>query len=122
MEGIENTIWTIVIIATLGVASIALLIYQYGIKKKIYCPTCESKLTILTKSVEETKKEIREVEQKTKKEEVLEKMEMIKEQEEEIETTEAKKIKRFCEYCRTDLSEFDENLLFECPGCGAVFK
>ncbi len=49
MEGFQKQIWVIVIIATLGFAAIALVVYVYKIKKKKYCPSCGLELKISKK-------------------------------------------------------------------------
>ena len=127
MEPMEKTIWTIIIVATLGFAAIVLLIYQYGVKKKEYCPTCGLKLGAKKIEVEPPKKEpekpVKPTTPRPLKEKSPKKVIAPKQQKEtEFEEVSEEKKKIFCDYCGVDLSEYEEGELVVCPNCGSSFK
>ena len=100
MDTMEKSIWFILILATLGFGLIPFLIYYYlYIKKRKYCPKCNSKLALIEKLIE-LPKEISEP--ITPKEKVLEKVEKIQAPEKKLEVEE----KSFCQYCSSCLSMF----------------
>ncbi|MBD3254597.1 MAG: hypothetical protein GF383_05865 [Candidatus Lokiarchaeota archaeon] len=67
MDSLEKTIWIIIALATLGIGLIAFLIYNKYVRKKRYCPTCESKLIFSENAFEKPK----EIEYLTKKEQII---------------------------------------------------
>ncbi|MFX1260292.1 MAG: LITAF-like zinc ribbon domain-containing protein [Promethearchaeota archaeon] len=125
MDAMEKTIWIVIILATLGIAIIALIIWHKFGRKKNYCPTCESKLIRSDKPFEKPK----ELKKLTKKEEVLEKVkkkkvkeaieiETIDKGEEKEEEEEEKEEKISCPYCGQTLSK----KIVTCPYCKTAIK
>ena len=117
LDELEKTIVVISIIATLGFGGIAWLIYHYGIRKKNYCPDCESKLT-LSKDPFVTYRTTTEA--ATPKEKVLEKVEEVKKEKpvKEIPEEEEEEDTIFCTFCGHELSED----YVTCPYCKTALK
>ena len=98
----QITIWVIVIVATLGLAAIALAIY-YSTRPKDYCPECHTKLVKSDKPFEKAKKK---PEDMTPREKILDKAGI--EEEKSKKKPSGKK-----------LEEEEENI---CPFCGEELK
>ncbi|MFX1340351.1 MAG: zinc-ribbon domain-containing protein [Promethearchaeota archaeon] len=122
LGSMQKNYWIVVCIATLGIGIIGYYIYKNSLKKKIYCPTCYSKLEFSYEPFEKPKlaetltakqKTMAKVEKKktgkapAKKK--VEKKEMEKEPEEK---------KLICELCGETLEEKTKT----CPYCGAPLK
>ncbi|MFX1315091.1 MAG: zinc ribbon domain-containing protein [Promethearchaeota archaeon] len=105
MDKMYYTVWILGIIASLGLAAIGLLIYQFVIKKKIYCPHCESKLTFY-RSREESPDSKVQIERILKTIEVEKKEKENREREEDY---------IFCPYCQKEITKKAEF----CPNCGS---
>jgi hypothetical protein len=124
IESMQKTIWIIISIATFGIGFIVYLVYnEYG-RKKIYCPTCHSKLISSPKLTEKPKELI---EALTPKETIIKKVEkkkVEKKKEKEIispiEDEESAKveIKIYCPFCGEELEE----KYATCPYCAAALK
>jgi RNA polymerase subunit RPABC4/transcription elongation factor Spt4 len=91
------------------------LIYHFYIRKKKYCPTCNTKLTISSEPFEKEKKE---EEPKTAKERVFKKAgkEMPKKKKKKGEKKEKKEI--YCPFCGTTLEAGTK----VCPSCGTSIE
>ena len=115
MDTVQKIVWTIVIIATLGVGGIVFLIYHFYIRKKKYCPTCNTKLTVSSEPFEKEKKQ---EEPKTAKERVFKKAgkEMPKKKKKKGEKKEKKEI--YCPFCGTTLEAGTK----VCPSCGTSIE
>ncbi|MFO8018222.1 MAG: LITAF-like zinc ribbon domain-containing protein [Promethearchaeia archaeon] len=110
MNPLGKTIWTIIIISTLGFALIPLIIYLKFIKKRKHCPKCEMEVEWKEKTqighpkedylLEE--KEIEDKEEKKGKEDGEE------DEEEEI----------YCPFCGSEINED----IVTCPYCKTVIK
>lgn len=122
LDSMQKTIWVIICISTLGFGIIGYLIYnKYG-RKKIYCPTCFTKLIYSSEPFEKPKL----VETLTAKQKVLTKVEKKKtgkkpqkkkvEKKELIEEKEEEKI--ICPFCGEELEE----KVATCPYCAAPIK
>ena len=114
LDSMQKTIWVVIIIATIGLAAIALWIYRKYIARKIFCPYCLSKLEISekphkTKTISTTPQST----PQTKRAEVLEKAEELKEDQEEKE-----KKKIYCPFCGEQLSK----KIATCPYCKTAIK
>lgn len=123
----QKVIWSILIVATLGIAAVILFIYQYIVKKKEYCPTCglklETKKTEAMPQIKEPEKPVKISVPSPSKQKTPKKAKPKKEQEEvEIEEESEEKKKVFCDYCGADLSEYEEGELVVCPNCGSVLN
>ncbi|MHA1273781.1 MAG: zinc ribbon domain-containing protein [Promethearchaeota archaeon] len=118
LDSLEKTIWTIVIISTLGIALIALLIYKKFIQKPIYCPVCLSKLKVSKEPFikKEPKLESSESKAETPKEKVLEKVAEIENKEQIQVKKEENKI--YCPFC----GELIDKDVATCPYCQTVIK
>ncbi|MFX1503213.1 MAG: hypothetical protein ACFFDH_19790 [Promethearchaeota archaeon] len=124
METMQKVVWSIVIVATLGIAAIAYAIVLSN-RPKHYCPTCFTKLEFSNKPFEKPKKKIEEM---TAKEKILAKTGVEEEAEEivpiEEKQVEKKKVKKekkkkiFCSYCGAELEEE----VAICPFCQATLK
>ncbi|MHA1149763.1 MAG: hypothetical protein ACTSR8_16125 [Promethearchaeota archaeon] len=119
LTSFQKQIWVIVILATLGFALIALIIYRLYLVKKGYCPTCISKLRI-----SEDPSKIKELVPKnpsTAKEQVLEKVEELGGVVHRPKTNfpnseELEKI--YCPFCGEEL----EKDTYTCPYCMTAIK
>ena len=69
LDTMQNILWIIICVGTLGIAAIALLFYLSG-KPKVYCPDCYTKLEFSDKPFEKPKKK---PEKMTAKEKILDK-------------------------------------------------
>ena len=103
----QITIWVIVIVATLGLAAIALAIY-YSTRPKDYCPECHTKLMKSDKPFEKAKKK---PEDMTPREKILDKA--------GIEEEKSKKKAPQKKPSDKKLEEEEENI---CPFCGEELK
>jgi len=131
METFQKVIWVIVIIATVGIASIVYAIYIMN-KKKVHCPTCRAKVEFSRKphkKLEEETEKTEKTEPLTTKERVLKKagkkIEAKKRVEEEEEeeapseiTDEKKEEHTFCPYCGEDIKPD----AVKCPYCFSSLK
>lgn len=119
MDSMQKNVWIVIMIATLGIAVVAYLFYNAFIRKKNYCPNCETKL-VYSKEPFEKPKEISEKKKKklTTKEQVLEKVEVkkVKEKKAKLEKLEEDTI--ICPYC----GERIEKDVDKCPYCKTVIK
>ena len=108
MDSMYYTVWILIIIASIGFAIIPLLIYQFIIKKKIFCPYCDSILVFYSTPEEspEPKKQI---------ERILKTIETEKKEKEEGETDEDY---MFCPFCQKEITKQAEF----CPNCGINLK
>lgn len=122
LDSMQKSIWIVICIATLGFGIIAYLIYNKSLKKKIYCPTCYTKLEFSSEPFEKPKlaetltakqKVMAKVEKK-KKSKVPAKQKVEKKKEEKKE--EEKLL--ICPYCGEALKE----KLSTCPYCSATLK
>ncbi len=140
LDEMEKTIFAIVIISTLGVAMIisgimiiilnplAIIaslitigigiltwqIYTKVIRRKLFCPTCSTKLKFSKEAFTKPEGESEESEPATPRERVLERVEETKDKSEEEE--EEKKI--FCTFCGHELKEE----VATCPYCKTALK
>ena len=103
----QITIWVIIIVATLGLALIALAIY-YSTRPKDYCPECHTKLVKSDKPFEKTKKKPEEM---TPKEKVLDKAGI-----------EEEKSKKRAPKKKPSDKESEEEEEIICPYCGEELK
>jgi len=119
METIQKIIWAIIIIATFGIGAIAFLIYHFGVKEKIYCPVCSTKLTI---SGEPFEKEKEEEEPKTPREKVMKKAGKELPKKKKKKSEEKKKADKekglFCPFCGSTLEAGTK----VCPSCGTSIE
>lgn len=110
MDKMYYTVWVLIIIASIGFAVIPLLIYQFIVKKKIFCPYCNSEL-ILYNFPEESP------EPKTQIERILKTIEMEKKEKEDHEPQEQHEPDEeytFCPFCQKELTKQTKI----CPNCG----
>lgn len=122
LDSLQKTIWIVICIATLGFGIIAYLIYNNSMRKKIYCPTCYTKLVYSSEPFEKPKL----VEALTAKEKVMAKVEKkktgkkppVKKVEKVEEKGAVEEEKLVCPYCGEELKE----KLATCPYCLAVLK
>lgn len=115
MDPLEKTIWTIVSISTLGFALIPLIIYLKFIKKRKYCPKCETEVRFSDTPF--NKPQIRQkTEEEKKKEKEREKRE--KEEKKAQEKAEEEDEKIYCPFCGNEL---DKDIV-TCPYCKTVIK
>ncbi len=110
LKTIEKVIWVLIILATLGIALIVYLIYQFRIVKKKHCPICYTVVDF------KKMKEIKEQEEKkpkfdttTSKGKVLAKVEKAKEKSKTKQDTG----KMFCEFCGAQIPSSSTI----CPSC-----
>ncbi len=123
LNGMDKTVWTVIIIATLGIGLIGYLIHNKFARKKVFCPTCETKLKFSDEAFEKPK----ELEDKTAKEKIVEKLEKKKAKKkpvkekivsEEGEEEEKEEEPFYCPFCGEKLEED----IVTCPYCGAAVK
>ncbi len=98
----QMIIWVIILVATIGLASIVYAIY-YSTRPKDYCPECHTKLVKSDKPFEKPKKKPEEM---TPKEKVLDKA--------EIEEDKSKK--------KAPKEKSEEEAEIICPYCGEELK
>jgi hypothetical protein len=103
----QLTVWVIIIVATLGLASIILALY-YSTRPKDYCPECYTKLVKSDKPFEKPKKKPEEM---TPKEKVMNKAEI------EEEKSKKKALKK-----KPSQEESEEYAEIICPYCGEELK
>ncbi|MBD3197328.1 MAG: hypothetical protein GF317_19895 [Candidatus Lokiarchaeota archaeon] len=116
LDSMEKVIWGIVILATLGFGAIAFLIYYFGIRKKVYCPVCSSKLAT---SQEPFEKPEEDEEPKTPKEKIYKKAgKKIKKKEEK---PEKKKEEKTIKKIKEGAKDLEEEEIY-CPFCGNTIK
>ena len=125
METFHKMIWVIIILATVGIAALVFAIYYFN-RKKIYCPTCNSKLEFSSEPFEKEEKEEESV-PLTPKEQVLKKTGKKSEvrkrpkeyESEEIGEEEQRRSEQtFCPYCGEDIKPDAKR----CPYCGSSLK
>ncbi len=125
LETFQKVIWVIIIIGTAGVAALIFAIYYYN-RKKVYCPTCNSKLEFSSKPFEKEQEEDESI-PLTPKEKVLKKAgkkPAAKKKPEEEEIEEVEEVERikpedtFCPYCGEDIKPNAKR----CPYCGSSLK
>ncbi len=123
METFQKVIWVIVSIATVGIAAIIFAIV-YANRKKIHCPTCQSKVQL---SSEPHAKSEEEGEPMTQRERILKKAGKAKEKKikseedassEITEEEKAEKEQTFCPYCGEDIDAG----ISKCPYCHSSLK
>jgi len=117
LDSFQKTIWAMIVICTIGFGLIALFIYNKFMRKKKYCPTCETILKISEEPFEKPKP----LEDLTPKERVLVKSgKKVKEKKakvvEDEEEEEEKKI--FCPFSGEELKG-DYAKRESCPFCQA---
>lgn len=119
MDTVQKIVWAIVIIATFGVGAIVFLIYHFWVKKKRYCPTCNTKLTVSTESFEKEKED---EEPKTAKERVFNKAGKELPKKEKKKGGKKRKEKEqkeiYCPFCGTTLEASTK----VCPSCGTSIE
>jgi hypothetical protein len=128
MKTFQKVIWVIVIIATLGIAALAFVIYYYN-RSKAYCPVCYSKLEVSAEPFEKEEEEEESI-PKTPKEKILKKAgkkapakkrpkeEKVEEVEIEGKEERTKPEDTFCPYC----GETIKPGIKRCPYCGSSLK
>ncbi|MFX0042177.1 MAG: LITAF-like zinc ribbon domain-containing protein [Candidatus Hodarchaeota archaeon] len=104
MDSMYYTVWILIIIASIGFAIIPLLIYQFIMKKKIFCPNCDSKLVFYSTPEESPAP-------KTQIEQILKTIENESKENEEGEQGEEL---MFCPFCQKEITKHAEF----CPNCG----
>ena len=122
METFHKVIWVIISIASVGVGAIVFA-FVYANRKKVYCPTCRTKVEF---SSEPHKKPDEETEPLTQRERVLKKAGKAKEKKtkaeketvSEIEEEEKEKDQTFCPYCGEDI----DMGISKCPYCHSTLK
>jgi hypothetical protein len=114
----EKIIWVIIILGTLGIGLIPFLIYHYGMKKKHFCPNCNTKLRFIQVETEQLKEEEQKV--LTPKEKVMEKAkEKSKDKGEKKERKEkGEDEKAYCPFCGNEISKDTAT----CPYCQTAIK
>ncbi|MFX1398416.1 MAG: zinc-ribbon domain-containing protein [Promethearchaeota archaeon] len=113
MTTMQKVAWGLVSVATLGLALIVFLIYNFRIVKKKYCPVCHSLVDFQTKEhlIEEQKPKY---DTSTSKGKVLEKVEKVKSKSKSQKSVE----KVFCHYCGAQISVTATT----CPSCNTKLK
>ena len=123
IETFQKVVWVILSIATVGVAAIIFAIV-YANRKKVHCPTCQSKVQI---SSEPHAKSEEEGEPMTQRERILKKAGKAKEKKikseedassEITEEEKAEKEQTFCPYCGEDIDAG----IGKCPYCHSSLK
>jgi len=122
LDSFQKTVWVISIVCSLGLGAIVFLIYnKYGRKKK-FCPTCQTKLSVSEEPFEKPKP----LEHLTAKEKVLVKSgkkitEKKVEKVEEVEVKEEEEVKKvFCPFCGEERPK--DATRKSCPFCKANLK
>ena len=117
----QKIIWIIISFPTVGIAAIVFAII-YANKKKVYCPTCRTKVEF---SSQAHKKPDEETEPLTQRERVLKKAGKAKEKKTKIDkeapteiTDEGEKDQTFCPYCGEDIDVG----ISKCPYCHSSLK
>jgi len=122
LDSYQKTKLKAIIIGTLGIGYIAYLIYNKFLKKKIYCPTCHSKLEFSAKPFEKPKlaetltakqKAMAKAEKKKTGKAPAKKKVVKKKEEKEAEAEEF-----ICPYCGNIMKE----KLATCPDCQNLLK
>jgi len=108
LDELEKSVWTVIILSTLGFAIIPFLIYLKYIRKRNTCPDCLNTLRISEKPFEKPKQ----LTDQTKEEDNKKKEKEREEEEEEIEE------KVYCPFCGKSLS----GPLAVCPYCETVLE
>ena len=118
LDSMQKTVWAIIFVCTLGFGVILYLFYTNYVRKKIYCPKCDTKL-VFSETPFERPKTLAEM---TTKEQIMAKTGkkiMKKEipEEEEVEGEEDEE-KIFCPFCGQQLKE----KIATCPYCKTAIK
>ena len=122
IETFQKVIWVILSIATVGVAAIIFAIV-YANRKKVHCPTCQTKVQISREPHAKSKEE----KLLTPREKVLKKAGKAKEKKikaeedassETTEEEESEKEQTFCPYCGEDIDAG----ISKCPYCHSSLK
>ncbi|MGV9202561.1 MAG: LITAF-like zinc ribbon domain-containing protein [Promethearchaeia archaeon] len=108
MDPLAKTIWAIIIIASLGIFVIPLIIYVKFIKKRKYCPKCETEVKFSDTPFDTP--------QLRNKQTTTEKKEEKKEEKEKEKKEEEEKI--YCPFCGNEL---DKDVV-TCPYCKTVIQ
>jgi uncharacterized paraquat-inducible protein A len=108
LDSMHYTLVLLLIITSLGFAIIPLLIYNFYIRKKIYCPYCDSELKFYSSPDEspDAKKQIVRV------------LKQIEREKEERVLVDQNDQQFFCPYCQKEISENEDF----CPNCGVNLK
>jgi len=123
IETFHKVIWVIISIASVGIGAIVFA-FVYANRKKVYCPTCRTKVEF---SSEPHKKPDEETEPLTQRERVLKKAGKAKEKKtkaeketvsEITEEEEKEKEQTFCPYCGEDIDVG----ISKCPYCHSSLK
>ena len=122
IETFHKVIWVIISIASVGIGAIVFA-FVYANRKKVYCPTCRTKVEF---SSEPHKKPDEETEPLTQRERVLKKAGKAKEKKtkaeketvSEITEEEKEKEQTFCPYCGEDIDVG----ISKCPYCHSSLK
>ncbi|TXT57089.1 MAG: hypothetical protein BAJALOKI2v1_550023 [Promethearchaeota archaeon] len=115
----DQILWAIIILGTLGIGLIAFLIWQYGMKKKHFCPVCNSKLRFV--QVEKEKLEQKEQKVLSPKEKVMEKAKSkgkSKKGKQKAQNKEEEKEKAYCPFCGNEIHKDTAT----CPYCQTAIK
>jgi len=123
IETFHKVIWVIISIASVGIGAIVFA-FVYANRKKVYCPTCRTKVEF---SSEPHKKPDEETEPLTQRERVLKKAGKAKEKKTKAEKETVSEIKKekekekeqtFCPYCGEDIDVG----ISKCPYCHSSLK
>jgi ribosomal protein L37AE/L43A len=123
METFHKVIWVIISIASVGIGAIVFA-FVYANRKRVYCPTCRTKVEFSSKP---HKKPDEETEPLTQRERVLKKAGKAKEKKtkaeketvsEITEEEEKEKEQTFCPYCGEDIDVG----ISKCPYCHSSLK
>jgi hypothetical protein len=121
METFQKVIWVILSIATVGVAAIIYAIV-YANRKRVYCPTCRSKVQFSSKphaKPEEEKEPLTQRERVLKKAGKAKEKKIKSEKDASLEVSEeAEKEQKFCPYCGEDIDAG----ISKCPYCHSTLK
>ncbi len=116
MESIYKQIWFIIILATLGFAVIALVVYVYLIKKKKYCPNCGAVLKISEKLPGTTPKEleVKPLAEQLRVERILEQKSKAEKESGEL----SKPNMMYCPFCGSEILKTSR----KCPYCSTEIE
>jgi hypothetical protein len=121
METFQKVVWVILSLATVGIAAIVFALV-YANRKKIHCPTCQSKVQITSEPHAKSEKE---GEPLTQRERILKKADQAKEKKVKSKAVassevseENEKEQKFCPYCGEDIDAG----ISKCPYCHSTLK